>query len=78
MDCVERFCYLGDMLNGGGGAESASVMRVRCAWTNFLGLSTLLTKKDISLGVKGRVYAACVRSTMLYGSETWALNRLQG
>ena len=23
--------------------------------------------------MKGRLYDACVRSTMLYGSETWAL-----
>ena len=24
--------------------------------------------------LKGRVYAACVQSTMLYGSETWTAN----
>ena len=29
---VEKFCYLGDMSNGGGGADSASVARVHHAW----------------------------------------------
>ena len=33
-----------------------------------------LTNKKVALRLKGRVYAACVRSTMLYGSETWAAN----
>ena len=33
----------------------------------------LLTTKAISLKVKGELYAACVRSGMLYGSETWPI-----
>ena len=31
VDCVEEFCYLGDMLSSGGGAGEASRVRVRCA-----------------------------------------------
>ena len=77
VECVDRFCYLGDMLNGGGGAESASVTRIRCAWAKFRELSGLLTKKEVSLRMKGRVYTVCVRSAMLYGSETWAINSEQ-
>ena len=26
------------------------------------------------MGLKGKVYGACVRSSMIYGSETWAVN----
>ena len=37
----------------------------------------MLTNKNVALRLKGRVYAACVRSTMLYGSETWAANTEQ-
>ena len=37
-------------------------------------LSGVLTSKKVALRLKGRVYAACVRSAMLYGSETWAAN----
>ena len=31
LECVDKFCYLGDMIGSGGGAEEASMMRVRCA-----------------------------------------------
>ena len=71
-DCVEnvdRFCYLGDVLNsggGGGGVESASIMRVRCAWAKC--------REEVSLKLEGIVCATWIRSTMLYGSETWAMN----
>ena len=63
--CVKTFCYLGDMLNGEGGADSAGVARVRCAWKKFRELSCMLTRKNVSLKLKGKVYAACVRSTMI-------------
>ena len=33
----------------------------------------LLTSRVISHKVKGRLYNACVRSVILYGSETWPL-----
>ena len=47
--------------------------RVRSGWEKFRGLLPLLTTKAISLKVKGELYAACVRSVMLYGSETWPI-----
>ena len=31
VDCVDRFCYLGDMIEDRGGVEEASRARVRCA-----------------------------------------------
>ena len=79
---VRKFCYLGDMLDGGGGENSASVARVRCAWGKFRELSGILTRKEVSLRLNGKVYVACARSAMVYGSETWAMtvelsNRLE-
>jgi hypothetical protein len=41
-ECVDRFCYLGDMTEAGGGAELASVVRLRCAWGKFWELSGFL------------------------------------
>jgi len=35
LECVEKFCYLGEMIGKGGGAEEASRARVRCAWTSL-------------------------------------------
>ena len=31
LECVEKFCYLGDMIRSGGGSEEAAKARVRCA-----------------------------------------------
>ena len=33
-----------------------------------------MTSKKVALRLKGKVYGACVRSSMIYGSETWAVN----
>ena len=70
---VRKFCYLGDMLNGEGGSSLASISRVRCGWKKFRELSGILTSK-VALRLKGKVYGAYVQSSMIYGSETWAVN----
>src|SRR5580698_1933850 len=36
IECVEKFCYLGDMLGAEGCAEAAVRNRVRCASGNFM------------------------------------------
>ena len=79
-ECLERvgkFCYLGDVLNGNGGSISSTVARIRCAWVKFRELCGFLTKKDVTMKLKGKVYTACVRSVMTYGSETWAMTAEQ-
>ena len=73
LEVVDKFCYLGDMLDAGGRAESSTVTRVRSRWEKFRELLPLLTTKAISLKVKGELYASCVRRVMLYGSETWPI-----
>ena len=35
----------------------------------------LLTYKDVSLIMRGRLYSSCVRSIMLHGSETWPVRK---
>jgi len=44
--------------------------RIRTGWNKFRQLVPLLTNKDISLIVRGRLYSSCVLSSMLHGSET--------
>ena len=72
-ECVDRFCYLGDMIGAGGGAELASTVRVRCAWGKFWELSGFLMGRGVSLKIKGKIYKAGVQSVMVYGSETWPM-----
>ena len=44
-------------------------------WNKFRQLVSLLTNKDVSLIMRGRLYSSCVRSSMLHGSETWPVRK---
>ena len=61
------------MIGAGGGAEEASRTRVKCSWGKFRELSPILTARGASLKLKGKIYRTCVRSVLVYGSETWAM-----
>ena len=69
-ECVKSFCYLGDTLDGDGGADFAATARIRNGWIKFQELLPFLTSRDPPLEMKGRVYASCVRCNMTYGSQT--------
>ena len=76
MEVVEKFCYLGDVIGKGCGEEESSIARVRCAWGNFMDLKMLLAARGASLRVKGKMYRACVQRVLVYGSETWAMKKV--
>jgi len=57
------------MLCVDGDADAAVEARIRIGWNKFRQLVPLLTNKDMSLIMRGRLYS--VRSSMLHGSETW-------
>ena len=75
LECVPKFCYLGDTLGAGGGVEEAARARVRCAWAKFKELSPILTARGASYRIKGKIYKACVQSALTYGTETWAMKK---
>ena len=72
---MDKFCSLGDMLSVDGDADAAVETRIRIACNKFRQLVPLLSNKDISLVVRGRLYSSCVRSSMLHGSETWPIRK---
>jgi len=74
-EVVPSFCYLGDMIGQSGGCQDGVVARVRCAWKNFRDLLPILTDGGIPFKTRGHVFNMCVRSILLYGSETWPLTR---
>jgi len=74
-ELVDKCCYLGDMLSVEGDADAAVETRNRIGWNKFRQLVPLLTNKDISLKVTGRLYSGCVRSSMLHESETWPIRK---
>ena len=60
-------------MNASGGCEAAVTARARIGWVTFREFGGLLNSKRFSLKLKGMVYRSCVRSAILYGSETWCL-----
>ena len=75
IEVVKSFCYLGDFIGERGGCFDATTARIRSAWKKFRELLPILTCRGISLVTRGHVYSACVRSVMLYASETWPVTR---
>jgi len=75
LEKVQHFCYLGDTIGSSGGSEHAVLARIRGAWNRFRQLVSVLAARDISLKLRGKLYDSCVRSTMLYGSETWVMKK---
>jgi len=73
LEKVDKFCYLGDMLDADGRCDSAVTARVRSAWKKFREYLPILTGKGFSLKLKGKVYATCVTSCLMHGSETWPM-----
>jgi len=70
---VKRFCYLGDQLSANDGCEAAVTARTRIRWIKFRECGKILFGKRYYLKMKDKIYRCCVRSAMLYGSETWYL-----
>ena len=70
VDFVKSFCYLGDRLNASDGSEAAVTARTRIGWIKFRECGELLYVRKLSLKMKRRIFQSCVRSAMLYGSET--------
>ena len=60
LELVDKFCYLGVMLSVDGHADAAVENRIQIGWNKFKQLLPLLTNKDISLKVRGRLYCGCV------------------
>jgi len=60
LELVDKFCYLGDMLSVDGDADAAVEARIRIGWKKFRQLVPLLTNKDVSLIMRGRLYSSCV------------------
>jgi len=75
LELMDKFCYLGGMLSVDKDADAAVEARIRIGWNNFRQLVPLLTNKDVSLIMRGRLYSSCVRSSMLHGSKTWPVTK---
>jgi len=60
LELVDKFCYLADMLSVDGDVDAAVEARIRIGWNKFRQLVPLLTNKDMSLIMRGRLYSTVV------------------
>ena len=73
LEQVERFTYPGSCIGTNRNITSEITARFSKAHAAFFNLHHLWRCTDVSLATKGRVYNATIRSTLLYGCETWPL-----
>ena len=73
VETVNRFCHLGDRLNASGGCKVEVTATVRISWVRFRKCGELLLGNRFPLKMKSKIYRCCVRSAILYGSETRCL-----
>jgi hypothetical protein len=66
VECVPKFCYLGDTLGAGGGADQADRARLWCAWAKFEELSPIPTARGESYHMKEKICRARVLSVLTY------------
>ena len=72
---VERFKYLGSIINEDGEIDEDINLRIKSGWQKWKKASAVLCYKKIPLKLKGRVYRTVVRPTLLYGAECWPTKR---
>ena len=72
---IETFKYLRSMISGNGGCEEEVRHFVGPRWGNWREISGILCDKRMPLMLKVAVCKTVIRHVLMYGSETWALER---
>lgn len=72
---VQKFNYLGSIISTKGGCEEDIANRIKQARAAFARLWATWRSPHLSRNTKLRIFNACIKSTLLYGSETWHTNQ---
>ena len=70
MEFVDSFCYLGCTITTDGGADEDVDCRLNKARAAFGRMYAVWSCSQIFRRMKRRIFNACVKSVLLYGSET--------
>ena len=73
MPSVNRFKYLGSVIDGSGGSGKDVDGRINVAWSRWRDLSGVIYAKKVPVKLKSKMYKTVDRQAMVYGSECWAL-----
>ncbi|VFQ81273.1 unnamed protein product [Cuscuta campestris] len=72
---VDRFRYLGSVIQADGELDADVGHRVGVAWAKWRLASGVLCDPKISPRMKGKFYRSVVGPAMLYGAECWAVKK---
>ena len=75
LEDVTQFCYLGSTLTTDGDTMKEIKIRIGKASGAFTNLRNIWKSKQISFNAKLRLYKSNVRSILLYGAESWMMNK---
>ena len=73
---VEEFKYLGRIIDKDDDdwpAVKRNITRARAVWGR---LARILSSENATATIMGTIYKAVVQSILLYGAETWVLNKM--
>ena len=70
---MSKYYYLGDTIRARRSAVVNVLARIKIGWSNFRDFLTLVTTRNLPLGAKVRLYSACLRGLMQYGSGQWSV-----
>lgn len=75
IDDVNEFAYLGAIVSKEGGGEREMNSRINKARVAFTKLSKIWRSKQYGRKTKIKLYKTLVRPVLLYGCETWKMNK---
>ena len=73
---IDKFTYLGSIIDKLGGTDADIRMRIGKARTAFLMLKNVWSSNQISRRTKLRLFNTNVKSVLLYGAESWRCNKV--
>ena len=74
---MKTFTYLGSTLAEDEELDAEVTHRVQSGWKNWKRVSGVLCNRRMNVKIKGKVYRKVVRPALMYGAETWALEKAQ-
>ena len=76
LEQVKQYLYLGHIITEDGRCETEIRRRLEIARTNFMNMKNLLTARVLRLETRKKLIRCYILSTLLYASETWAINQI--
>ena len=75
IEYTDEYIYLGQIVSFKDKINKEIDRRISLAWKKFWGLKFILLDRSLPLKIKQHVMDTCILPVMLYGAQTWTLNK---